>query len=270
MDILFQTPNTKLWNMLFTTKPSVVKEVTSKAFACSSAHPYWITSRMTEVFGACGQGWGIEVKDQGFERIDDENTHHWALVELWYIQGDKRCASQQMGGTKAKYKTKNGSSYDEDAPKKSVTDAFVKCASMLGLAGDIHSGLWHVNGYQDYANNYWQNLENQQNNESQQNNQYANAEWVDTESKHAQIEQNNDQGTTIEQNQSNNQGNLQGQGIQIDKVLFEIANAHSREIVSSIYNKFKKTPQFKVIEQACADKIHKEGWGKKQNQEQMA
>jgi hypothetical protein len=42
----------------------------------------------------------------------------------------------QMGGTKAAYKTSKGALLvDEDAGKKSVTDGMVKCLSMIGFAG---------------------------------------------------------------------------------------------------------------------------------------
>jgi hypothetical protein len=40
---------------------------------------------------------------------------------------------------------------DEDAPKKSVTDALVKCASYLGFAGDIFSGMWDDSKYVQHA-----------------------------------------------------------------------------------------------------------------------
>src|SRR5689334_24281044 len=36
---------------------------------------------------------------------------------------------------------------DEDAGKKSVTDAMVKCMSMIGFAGDIFSGRWDDSKY---------------------------------------------------------------------------------------------------------------------------
>jgi hypothetical protein len=36
---------------------------------------------------------------------------------------------------------------DEDAPKKSVTDALTKALSMIGFAGDIFSGRWDDNRY---------------------------------------------------------------------------------------------------------------------------
>lgn len=257
MNILAPTVNTELWNMLFTTRPSVVKEVTGKGFACSSAHPYWITSRLTEVFGANGFGWGIEVKDQGFERIDEENTHHWALVELWYIKDGKRCASQHMGGTKAKYKTKHGSSYDEDAPKKSVTDAFVKCASMLGLAGDIHSGLWNSNGYKSGAMKYWAEVDKQQ---FEQHNQYANAEWIDTESKFA------DDQTSGQQQQQQQQQSINT----IDSILNQISKAESKVVTTNIFKRYKDTNHAQIIKQACIDKCIKEGWEVKKSQQQPA
>jgi hypothetical protein len=48
---------------------------------------------------------------------------------------------------------------DEDAPKKSVTDALVKCASYLGFAGDIFSGMWDDSKYVEQAGREWRERE---------------------------------------------------------------------------------------------------------------
>lgn len=45
---------------------------------------------------------------------------------------------------------------DEDAPKKSVTDALIKCASYLGFAGDIFSGRWDDSKYVQQAGEEWE------------------------------------------------------------------------------------------------------------------
>lgn len=140
--------NTALWKTAFVTDPSAVKPITGKQYKGNSPKPYWLTQRATEIFGPCGIGWGLEVVNERFERLTDTDVLHVALIRVWYSYQGERGAVEQMGQTKACYKTKDGGMMvDEDAPKKSVTDGMVKCLSMLGFAGDIFSGRWDDSKY---------------------------------------------------------------------------------------------------------------------------
>ncbi len=140
--------NMDLWHRVCKTDPAHVKPITGKDYSGNSPKPYWIVQRLTEEFGPCGIGWGFTVLNERFERFSDTDTLHVALVEFWYVLGDKRGELQQVGQTKSSYVTSKGVfKVDEDAPKKSVTDALVKCASYLGFAGDIFSGRWDDSKY---------------------------------------------------------------------------------------------------------------------------
>jgi hypothetical protein len=142
--------NMELWDRAFKTDPAQVKPITGKQYNGNSPKPYYIVQKATEIFGACGIGWGVTVVTERFERLTDTDVLHVALVRVWYLHGDKRGDIEQMGQTKAAYKTKDGKMMvDEDAPKKSVTDGMVKCLSMIGFAGDIFSGRWDDSKYQD-------------------------------------------------------------------------------------------------------------------------
>jgi hypothetical protein len=145
--------NMKLWNSVKVTDPAAVKPITGKQYKGNSPKPYWIIQRATEVFGPVGIGWGITVKSERFERISETDVLHVAVVSVWYVLDGKRSESwDQMGGTKAAYMTsKGGLMVDEDAGKKSVTDAMVKCFSMAGFAGDIFSGQWDDSKYVEWA-----------------------------------------------------------------------------------------------------------------------
>lgn len=143
-----KTSNTALWKAAFVTDPTAVKPITGKQYKGSSPKPYWLTQRATEIFGPCGIGWGLEVVNERFERLTETDVLHVALIRVWYEYEGKRGAVEQMGQTKACYKTAaGGMMVDEDAPKKSVTDGMVKCLSMLGFAGDIFSGRWDDSKY---------------------------------------------------------------------------------------------------------------------------
>lgn len=140
--------NKELWDRVSKTDPKHVKPITGKQYSGNSPKPYYIVERLTEEFGPCGTGWGFTVVNERFERFSETDSLHVALVNFWYVLDGKRAEFQQMGQTKASYVTNAGKfMLDEDAPKKSVTDALVKCASYLGFAGDIFSGRWDDSKY---------------------------------------------------------------------------------------------------------------------------
>ena len=53
--------NTTLWNQLCRVPPEHLKSFTrAGGFKGTAIKPMWSIHRMTEIFGPCGQGWGIE------------------------------------------------------------------------------------------------------------------------------------------------------------------------------------------------------------------
>lgn len=143
--------NTELWDSICVTDPAAVKAITGKPYQGNSPKPYWLIRRATETFGPCGQGWGVVVKREGFERMTETDVIHSAVVCFWYVRDGQRCEIEQIGQTKAAYMSKKGMVVDEDAGKKSVTDGMVKCMSMIGFAGDIFSGRWDDSSYVAWA-----------------------------------------------------------------------------------------------------------------------
>jgi hypothetical protein len=141
--------NKALWNRVGKTDPAAVKPITGKQYQGNSPKPYWLIERATQEFGPVGIGWGVTVKSERFERLGEFDVLHVAVVSVWYVLDGKRSETfDQMGGTKAAYKTAKGTlMVDEDAGKKSVTDGMVKCLSMIGFAGDIFSGRWDDSKY---------------------------------------------------------------------------------------------------------------------------
>ena len=151
--------NKALWQKAFTTDPRAVKAITGKQYAGNSPKPYWIVERLTDEFGPCGIGWGFSIISERFERFGEgaaAESLHIAVVRFWYVLDSKRGELEQVGQTKASYTSSKGKFIvDEDAPKKSVTDALVKCASYLGFAGDIFSGRWDDSKYVAEAGAAW-------------------------------------------------------------------------------------------------------------------
>jgi len=148
--------NKALWDRVFTTDPRAVKPITGKQYKGNSPKPYWIVERLTDEFGPCGIGWGFAIVTERMERMTETDVLHIAAIKFWYMLDGQRGEVEQIGQTKAAYKTASGSLLvDEDAPKKSVTDALVKCASYLGFAGDIFSGRWDDSKYVAAADAEW-------------------------------------------------------------------------------------------------------------------
>lgn len=161
--------NKELWKRAFTTDPRAVKPITGKQYSGNSPKPYWIVERLTDEFGPCGIGWGFTILNERMERLSDTDTLHIAVVRFWYVLNGQRGEFEQIGQTKAAYeKSKGGLMVDEDAPKKSVTDALVKCASYLGFAGDIFSGMWDDSKYVAWAGEEWNRREQQANESPEQ------------------------------------------------------------------------------------------------------
>lgn len=147
-----KNPNMALWDRVCVTDPKAVKPITGKQYSGNSPKPYWIVQRLTEEFGPCGKGWGFSILNERMERLSETDVLHVAVLRFWYMSEGARCELEQIGQTKAVYKTGKGTLLvDEDAPKKSVTDALVKCASYLGFAGDIFSGRWDDSRYVAWA-----------------------------------------------------------------------------------------------------------------------
>lgn len=144
--------NKALWNRVCVTDPASVKAITGKPYQGNSPKPYWVIERLTDEFGPCGIGWGFSILNERMERLTDSEVLHVAVVRFWYVLDGQRGELEQIGQTKAVYAKKSGDlMVDEDAPKKSVTDALIKCASYIGFAGDIFAGRWDDSKYVEWA-----------------------------------------------------------------------------------------------------------------------
>lgn len=139
--------NMKLWEAVERTDPKQVKPITGKPYKGTSPKPYYLVQKATETFGPCGIGWGFQIVSERVEDGSAGDKVHIAHVRLWYVWDGKRGELDHVGQTMFAGKNKNGPYTDEDAPKKSVTDALVKALSMIGFAGDIFMGRYDDSKY---------------------------------------------------------------------------------------------------------------------------
>ena len=136
--------NLDLWNKHADIDPAFTKPITGKAYKGTSPSPQYVIRCLTDMFGPVGQGFGWDVTAEGWQPLGDE-VLHWCRIRFWHT--DRANGFDAYGQTKALMKTKNGLMADEDAPKKSLTDAIVKAASHVGVAANIFLGRWDDQKY---------------------------------------------------------------------------------------------------------------------------
>lgn len=146
-----ETHNLALWNAFCTTPPDFTKQFTrAGGFSGTSINPTYAVRKLTEVFGPEGFGWGRE--EVGRELIPVPGSGEllvYIAIRLWYLYDEeRRFVGPQWGGDKVLVARRDGAiSADDEAFKKASTDGFLKCASFLGVGGDVHLGCYDDSKY---------------------------------------------------------------------------------------------------------------------------
>jgi len=139
------TGNLDLWNAHADIDPKFTKAIVGKAYRGTSPNPQYVIRCLTEMFGPVGIGFGWRVVAEEFAPLGPE-VLHWCRIEFWHT--DRGNTFDSYGQTKAVYPSKDGKIIvDEDAPKKSLTDAIIKAASQIGIAANIFLGRWDDQKY---------------------------------------------------------------------------------------------------------------------------
>jgi len=141
----------ELWDRLFPTDPSQTKTFRrSGGFSGTAIKPYWVMMRATEEFGPAGVGWGWNELDYKIFEASNGQAIWFSKIEVWYtLDGGTHRVGPQWGATElVAFRGESKSIFvDEEAAKKAITDGITKCLSYLGLAGDVHMGLFDDNKY---------------------------------------------------------------------------------------------------------------------------
>lgn len=148
-------PMASLWSEVEKTDPQYTKEFTKGGgFSGTSINATYLVKKATEQFGPMGIGWGVEIVNEDFiegnvinAETGERTVIHRLQVKLWYVRGGQRGEITHFGQTTFLGKNKYGTFTDEEAPKKSLTDATNKALSMLGFGGDIFMGLYDDQAY---------------------------------------------------------------------------------------------------------------------------
>lgn len=140
--------NLALWKAVEKTDPNHTKAITGKSYQGTSPKPHYLVHKATETFGPIGIGWGFTIEDERIEDGAGGERMHIARVKVWFKWNGERGEVEHVGGTQFSGTRSSGKPFtDEDAPKKSVTDALVKALSMIGFAGDIFMGRYDDSKY---------------------------------------------------------------------------------------------------------------------------
>ena len=158
--------NMSVWAKVEKTDPKYTKQFSrGGGFKGTATNATYLARKATEIFGPCGTGWGINVLNEevftGAPHVIEgqvvaHDMIHKVHARLWYVLDGNRGEIEQFGQTQIVGRNKNGFYTDEEAPKKSLTDAMSKCLSLLGFSADIHLGMYDDNKYvaqlrQDFA-----------------------------------------------------------------------------------------------------------------------
>lgn len=142
--------NLRIWNALGKTDPAHTKQFSrAGGFKGTAVKPMWVIQRLTEYFGPCGTGWGTD--EPRFETIHatEGEVLVYCTVAGWYVDtvtGDRKSV-YGVGGDKAVARNKYGMFADDEAFKKAFTDAVNNAFKFVGVAADIHMGLFDDSKY---------------------------------------------------------------------------------------------------------------------------
>ena len=143
--------NLDLWNAHRTPHKDALKRFKrGGGFSGTAIDPMWMIRAATEEWGPMGKDWGVKVLEEKYVeghklKSGDNAILHTVLIELRYPDGVVQAYGHTMAVTENKY----GSTTDEEAPKKSLTDATNKALSMLGFGADVFMGVFDGNKYVD-------------------------------------------------------------------------------------------------------------------------
>lgn len=146
--------NMDLWEKLSKTDPAHTKTFKrAGGFSGTAVKPIYTVQRMTEEFGPCGSGWGIN--EPVFQVVPGDNKEVlvFCTVSIWTSTGGGTVYG--VGGDKIVTHIKANEQYnrperwenDDEAFKKAFTDAVGNAMKYLGMSADVHMGLFDDSKY---------------------------------------------------------------------------------------------------------------------------
>jgi hypothetical protein len=144
----------RIWDALSRTDPAHTKGFKrAGGFSGTAVKPMWVIKRLTEEFGPCGEGWGIN--EPSFQTVQGNNgevlvyctVSGWCGATantLWGVGGDKVVTYIKAN---EQYNRPERWENDDEAFKKAFTDAIMNAFKFLGVAADVHMGMFDDSKY---------------------------------------------------------------------------------------------------------------------------
>jgi len=137
---------TDLWDKLGRTDPKHTKAFQrAGGFKGTSIKPIYSYRRMTEEFGPCGEGWGVNTPSFQVVQGSDGEVLVYCTASIWY--GEKSKVVFGVGGDKVVVKQSSGLRGDDEAFKKAFTDGITNALKMIGVGADVHMGMFDDDKY---------------------------------------------------------------------------------------------------------------------------
>jgi hypothetical protein len=141
--------NLRIWDKLGRTDPAQTKQFQrSGGFKGTAIKPMWSNLRMTEMFGPCGLGWGMDKPSFETHQAGEELLV-FCTVGIWYNETGSNPSQMVygVGGDKFYIKQKEGMRSSDEAFKAAYTDALGNAMKLIGVAADVHMGMFDDSKY---------------------------------------------------------------------------------------------------------------------------
>lgn len=143
--------NMKVWNAVSKTDPKHTKDFTrSGGFKGTAIKPMYAIQKMTETFGACGEGWGYTKPEYQIVDGTEGQKLVYCTVGLWYGEHSKENPPLLVWGVGGDFiivKQSGGLRSDDEAFKKAFTDALMNAMKHIGMSADVHMGQFDASKY---------------------------------------------------------------------------------------------------------------------------
>lgn len=143
------TNNLDIWNKLAPSDPKYLKQVSFGSRSFTAIDPQYQVKKMTEQFGAVGDGWGWHNKTE-IVPVSNGDSAVLAHVHVWH--GTPANSFGPFTGCRKFFDATKGR-MAEDAPKMAITDGLTKALSHIGCDADVFLGKMDGNKYDQDSGN---------------------------------------------------------------------------------------------------------------------
>ena len=130
-----------LYNQVRTVPKEAIKEIKAgRLKGYSDINPMWRIKRLTEMFGACGDGWYYDVVDKQVLNGADGVIAVFVDIKFYYKldNGEWSMPIYGTGGNTFIAKESRGMYTNDEAFKMALTDALSVACKSLGVGADVY------------------------------------------------------------------------------------------------------------------------------------